>query len=526
MPTHYIIAHDIGTTSHKCSLVALNHTAEIVASKINNYALHISSAFGYVEQEPEDWWQAICKGSRALQEETGIAKDKIKGIVFCAQMQGFVPVNKEGEALRRAMNFLDGRANKQIEENLYHGILKVNGWNAYKALKTLYLTGGLSATPKDPLWKYHWMRENEPEKFKHLYKWLDVKDYLLHRSTGQFCCTMDSANLTFLFDTRKGHFHWHKGLCRLFKIDQKHLPNVVPATEIVGGLTSQAATEMNLPSGTPVIAGGGDASLLPIGAGCTDLYQTHIYIGTSGWVSSVQQKRKLDIFNFIASIVGAIPGYYNYIAEQETAGICLQWVKKNLADDGQDFYHYLDEAIQKTEPGSGGVIFAPWLQGNRAPREDNFARGLFFNIQLQTNKMQLVRAVMEGVAFHMKWMLEAMEKKMPYQKAVRFIGGGACSDAWGQILADITERKIEIVANPQNGGTIGAALVAGVGLGVFPSLQSLRKVIKVGSVFCPRKELRSTYNRSYRVFQKLYHANKKLFRDLNFEMIGEHTIEP
>ncbi|MEM9549229.1 MAG: FGGY-family carbohydrate kinase [Bacteroidota bacterium] len=530
MDVTYVIAHDIGTSTHKCSLVALGDTAELMVSKINHYDLEVSSESGYVEQDPNDWWKAICKGSIEVLNETGVDKSRIKAIVFCAQMQGFVPVDKEGKHLRQAINFLDGRANAQIERNLYKGLIKINGWNAYKTLRSLYISGGLNATPKDPLWKYHWMRDNEPDKFERMYKWLDVKDYIIQRCTGRFCCTMDSANLTFLFDTRKGKYKWDNGLCSLFGVDSNHLPEVVHASDIAGTLTANAAAEMGLLEGTPVIAGGGDASLIPIGAGCTEVEQIHIYIGTSGWVSSVQQRRKLDIDNFIASIVGAIPEHYNYIAEQETAGICLQWVKDNLLrlDSNEDlsyresdaifkseqFYQYLEKCLENTAPGADGILFTPWLQGNRAPREDNFARGMFFNIHLQTSKMEMIRAVMEGVAFHMRWMLEAMEQKTARHSVIRLIGGGA-TPAWGQILADVTGRTIEIVANPQSGGTIGAALVAGVGLGIYPSLGSVGKRIQITHRLQARTEFRETYDRSFKAFKMLYDGNKKIFRGLN-----------
>jgi xylulokinase len=365
-----------------------------------------------------------------------------------------------------------------------------------------------------------------------MYKWLDVKDYLVLRSTGNFITTPDSAHLTFLYDTRPGKPGWHKGLCKLFHVNPDHLPGVIEATDIAGDLAGQAAFEMGLEPGTPVIAGGGDASLIPVGAGCIEKYDTHIYLGTSGWVSTVLDRRKLDIKNFIASITGAIPHHYNYIAEQETAGICLEWVRDNLSLDEtglhpetagirepkqaiETLYRFLDQVVAETEPAAANVLFTPWLQGNRSPREDNNARGMFFNISLTTGKRQMIRSVLEGVAFHMRWMLEAVEKKVPRQDLIRFTGGGARSAQWAQILADITGRKIEIIENADYAGPTGAAIVSGIALGKLESVRAVKKLLSVTRTYHPRDKHKDIYDRNFAVFKDLYQMNKKLFKRLN-----------
>jgi xylulokinase len=416
---------------------------------------------------------------------------------------------------------MDVRATRQIEEFLSKGPIRINGYNALIALKSLRITGGLAGSAKDPLWKYHWVRENEPDIFRKVYKWLDVKDYLLLRCTGNYGMTQESAHLTFLYDTRPGHLGWHKGLCKTFKVDMRHLPPVVKSTDIVGRLTKEAADEMGLDAGTPVFGGGGDLSLITIGSGCVEQYDTHIYIGTSGWLAASVQKRMLDIGNFMASIMGAMPGCYTFVGEQETSGVCLQWIRDLLSLDRgavsepKDPYESVNKAASETPPGSRGIIFTPWMQGNRSPREDPYARGMFFNIGLNGYPGLMIRAVMEGVAYHNRWMLQAFDRKIPRQDSIRLVGGGAKSEVWCQIMADVTGRTIETIENPQNVGAFGAAIVSGVGLGLLSSFQDVKSLIPVKRGYKPQSEFKTVYDHNFMAFKELYKNNKKIFRSLN-----------
>ncbi len=531
----YIMAYDIGTTGSKACLYRVNDEIELVDSHLEEYPLYTLENGG-VEQKADEWWGAICKSTKHVMECAGVDPRQIKGISFCAQMQGLILVDKEGEVLRNPMSYLDGRSTKQIDKYLNTGLLKIEGkWNAIKALQCLRITGGLAATAKDPLWKYHWVKDNEPEIFEKTYKWLDVKDYLVLKCTGEFTMGQDSANITFIYDTRPGKLGWNKKLCRMFDVNMDHLPRVIEATEVAGKLTEKAASEMGLVADIPVFGGGGDVPMISIGSGCLDLYDTHVYVGTSGWVVSNVDKRMVDIGHFVASILGAIPNRYNYVAEQETSGVCLQWFRDHLALDDvgiylekqhvcdkeseyDSLYDFLTNVIKETPPGAGDVIFTPWLHGNRSPKEDPLARGMFFNLGLQTGKRQMVRAVIEGICFHKRWLLESVENKIPKQSSIRFIGGGAKSDATCQILADITGREVVTIKNTQNAGTIGATVVGIVGLGLSKDFSDAKKFIPVETAYQPRPEYKAMYDRNFEVFKKLYDNNKKLFKTLNKEI--------
>lgn len=527
----YVISYDIGTTACKTCIYKIADKIEMVDSSLAEYPLYLMPDGG-AEQVADDWWKAVCTGTKEVLACTGIVPAEISGISFCCQMQGSVMVDRAGNALRNPMGYMDARAKKQMEETVGGGLIKISGVNAFTLLNWLRLTGGAAATAKDPIWKYLWVKDNEPEIFKATYKWLDVKDYLLMRCTGNFAMTRDSANVTFLYDTRPGKLSWHEGLCRRIGVNMDHLPPVVDSTDKVGGLTEKAASEMGLKAGTPVFGGGGDVSLISLGAGCLTTNDTHVYVGTSGWVSSVVDKRMVDVGAFVASILGAIPGKYNYTAEQETSGLCLKWVKDHLALDEigiylekqhvcekeseyESLYDFLNKVISETEPGSGGVIFTPWFHGNRAPKEDPYARAMFFNLGLETGKRMMVRSVLEGDAMHKRWSLEAVEKRVPKQDVIRFAGGGAKSEVWCQIMADVTGKAVETIEEPQNAGALGAAVVSAIGLKIFNGFDEAKGMIPVKGTYRPQSRYRAVYDRNFEVFKGLYSNNRKAFHLLN-----------
>lgn len=528
-PTH-ILVHDVGTTGNKACLYRVGETLELVDSHAVEYPIYVLKNGG-VEQKVDDWWAAITKSTQQVLQTTGVDPQTIQGMAFCAQMQGVVMVDAQGNALRNAMSYMDGRATDQIGRYLHTGFPRIDNMNLVRLLQFVRLTGGGAASAKDSLWKYLWVRDNEPELFEATHKWLDVKDYLALRCTGEFTMGYDSANVTFVFDTRPDKLEWSESLCRRFDVEMTHLPDLVGATEKVGMLLPGPAGELGLPEGIPIFGGGGDLSMISVGSGGFDLHDTHIYIGTSGWTVANIDRRMTDINAMIAGVIGAVPGYYNYIAEQETSGSCLQWVRDHLAKDEigvyleaqsigdveqveSSLYDLLNAAVAETAPGCRGVIFTPWLHGNRSPFEDPYARGMFFNISLETGKRHLIRAVLEGDAFHKRWMLEAIEKKVPRQDTLRFVGGGAQSDQWAQILADVTQRKIEVVASPQNVGALGAAITAAIGLDLT-NFEHAKEMIKVENIYEPDPANDEVYNRQYEVFKQLYHQNRKLYKQLN-----------
>ena len=525
----YVLAYDIGTTGVKTCLFEIGSTITLLAGDSEGYGLYIMEDGG-AEQDADEWWAAMCHTTARLLAKTGTAPEQISGISFCSQMQGLVLTDRDGVPVHRPMSYMDQRATEEIRKGIAHGP-QIAGANVFKLLKSLRITGAVSTSVKDPMWKYKWIEAHEPENFSRACKWLDVKEYLIHRCTGRFVMTEDSAFATLLYDTRKKA--WSQSLCRTFGVRTEHLPDIIASSDQAGTLTEKAAAQLGLAPGTPVFGGGGDASLIGVGAGCTSVGDTHIYCGTSGWVSTVTDRQLVDVSAMIAAIVGAQSGRYNYFAEMETAGKCLEWVRDHLALDeigiylekkditegreaiARSLYDYMTETVAKAPAGSGGVLFTPWLHGNRCPFEDPTAAGMFFGIRLETGKTELIRAVLEGICYHLRWMLECEARKVKISDTIRFVGGGALSPVTSQILADITGHTIEVVESPQNVGSVGAAAIAAVGLGLIPDLDRVRSFIPVQSSYVPDRKAHAVYNHYYETFKKLYAANKKLFRSLS-----------
>ena len=529
---NYIITYDVGTTGIKTCLFDVGKTIELKASAMEGYNLYVLDNGG-VEQDTAEWWNAMCVTTKKIFASFTVDPKEILGISFCSQAQGLVLVDENCAPVRRAMSYMDQRAKEEIKKGMAHG-LQIAGANVIKLLKSLYYTGAVAASVKDPVWKYKWVEANEPENFKKAYKWLDVKEFLISQCTGECIMTADSAFGTLIYDIRKDT--WSKPMCKMLGVDTRHLAPIKKSTDCVGVVTAKASAELGLAEGTKVFGGGMDAALIGVGAGATEVGDTHIYSGTSGWVGTVVDKSMVDTSAMIAATVGAESGKYNYFAEMETSGKCLEWVKNHLALDeigiylkttnvteGDDIekkytslYDYMTEVCNTIPAGCGGVIFTPWLHGNRCPFEDPNARGMFFNISLETGKSELIRAVLEGICYHKRWMLEASAKKVTPSDTIRFVGGGALSEFTCQLLADITGHRIETVNSPQNVGAVGAAVCAGVGVGLIPSFEKVKEFIPASKSFEPNLKLKKeVYDKNFEVFKKLYKSNKENFALLN-----------
>lgn len=526
-----ILAYDIGTTGVKTCLYRVGEHVELLAAAHRGYGLTVLGNGG-VEQDPDEWWAAMCSATRELAAEHADLVADVDGISFCSQMQSLVLVDDQMRHVRPSMSYMDQRAGAQLQAHLGQAP-RIAGVNAVKLVTSLRHTGAVAASKKDPVWKYHWVAEHEPHEFARSRWWLDVKDSLVARMTGRATMSEDSAFATLLYDIRSPQRRFSPAVVKMLDVDPEHLPPIVASSDVVGPLRAEQALELGLPAGIPVFSGGGDASLIGVGAGATHVGDTHVYMGTSGWVSTVTDKVTIDTSAMIATVIGALPGRYHYFAELETAGKCLEWVRDHLAldeiniyldkhDVAEDpetewtsLYDYMSTVVATAAPGAGGVLFAPWLHGNRCPFEDSSARGMFFNIGLETGKTELLRAVVEGVCYHLRWFVETERKKVRVSDRVRFVGGGALSSVTAQILADVLQRGVDVVDNPENVGAMGAALVAAAGLGVVPDVASAKQLVSVVASYEPHPELAAVYDRMFAVFTRLHKANKPLFAALN-----------
>jgi len=522
----YVIAHDVGTGGNKASLVTPE--GEVVASAVQEYPVLYPQP-GWAEQDPEGhWWKAICATTKRVVESAGISSRDVAAITFSTQMMGTIPVDREGRPLMNCMTWMDTRAAKQNKAVIS---------NPIRMLRMLRITGGLPSG-KDIIGKIMWVRDERPEVYDATHKFLDCKDYLVFRCTGEYVTSYDCANLTWFMDSRKGKYVWSSTILGWIGLNEDRLPRLAPSTEVVGSLTSEAASELGLTTETQVVNGAGDMTSAGVGSGAVREGDVHLYAGSSAWLGAHVSKRKLDIFTYTGSICSAIPRMYFMVAEQESAGACLKHVREqwhcNLCGFIRDLaapeceqcreglrnpYRGLDEIAMQAPPGSENLLFAPWMFGERTPLDDHFVRGGYFNLSLSHEKRHMVRAVMEGVALHTRWMMEGVEKRkmLGHVESVNMIGGCANSDLWPQIFADVLKKPIRRVRNPLEAASIGVAMVAYVGLGEIPDFERVADVVQIDRVFEPNNANYETYDRLFVLMKEYYKRNKGLWRKFNSE---------
>lgn len=513
-----VITYDVGTTGFKTAMfeISSEEGIRLVADAVGHYKLTILPNGG-TEQDPEDWWRAMCSGTHEVLEKSGVHASEIKGISFCSQVGTLVMVDEHGNALRPAMNIMDTRATAQFDRVMGSGV-KVEGLNAKRLLTFLRITGLASTSAKDSVWRYLWVKENEPEIFSRTHKWIDTKEYLILRATGKLMASRDDAYMTFLYDYKKKE--WSRDLCRMTGVNMKHLPEVCDSTAIVGELQEGPAAELGLLPGTAVVSGGTDISLCQVGAGAVHTGDVSICGGTSGWVCTTVDKMTVDVASGIGSVVCADPATLLYTADCETAGKCLEWAKERLQGTPFDSYREMFDAVERAPAGSHDVVFSPWMHRNRCPFEDPLSRGVFFNVDVNCHSSDLIRAVVEGVAMHMRWLLETSERNVKTNPALRFVGGIARTPVVGQIMADVTKRVIEVPDAPEQCGTAGAAAVLAVAFGMLNSIQDVRDIINVKYRYEPDEANGKVYDRIFPVFKSLYKANKRSFQVLNGQEPG------
>jgi xylulokinase len=504
----YIIAHDVGTSGNKAVLVGTD--GRIHGKCSAPFRTHYPGAC-MAEQEPADWWKAIVETTRGLLQQTAVTPNQILCVTHCTQLLGILPMSASTGALGRAIIWLDGRADLQARRMMRKFI------NA----RVFVLFAGAPMCGKDCIPKLLWLKDEEPDRYRSMDCFLDVNGYLIYRSTGKMVMEWSAASTVGLDLKTK---QWMKGVMKYVGLDPAKLPPLVRATDKVGELTKEAAAELGLLQGTPVIAGAGDAPGAAVGAGAVREGAGHICLGTSAWLGVVTSRRPKGKRG-VATIHSADPNKTFLVAESETAGGCLEWAAKHLYSprdgDPEDVFLAMDRIVRGVPAGSHSLIFTPWMYGERAPIADCNARSTFLNLSGVHSRRDMIRAVYEGVAYNIRWLVEIVggEFGFPLPK-LRVIGGGARSATWMQMLADVTHRRIETVHDPKEAGAVGAALVAAVGLGIYPSFEALEGVPKVERTLEPQPENSTVYDQLFESFQDSYGRLRPMYRRLNEKLPG------
>lgn len=522
MPAEHVLTIDLGTSGPKVATFTIDGTF------VDGDAEHTDVrllAGGGAEQSPDDWWRAVAAASQRLLHRGAVPLESIVALAVTAQWSGTVAVGRDGEVLHDAIIWMDSRGADAVRHQV-GGRLRVQGYDPLKLRKWIGLTGGVpSLSGKDPVAHILWLQQERPDVARATWKYLEPKDWLNYKLTGRAVATHDSIVLHWVTDNRDlAHLDYDASLLALTGLDRAQLPDLVPATSVVGELTVDAAAALGLPAGVPVVGGTPDVQSAAIGSGAVRDFEGHLYIGTSSWITCHVPFKKTDVLHNIASLPSPLPGKYYVADEQEAGGACIEWLRDNVlyADDPlrdtavpAGVYGRIDAAAGSSPPGSGGVIFTPWLNGERTPVEDHRLRGGWHNLSLRTTRAELVRAVLEGVAFNSRWLLRTVErftgKAFP---SLNFVGGGAQSEVWCRILADVLDRPIRQVDNPVHANTRGAALLAGIALR-RTAPDDVAKTVRITQTFAPDRAVRATYDELYREFRNLHKKTRGIYARLN-----------
>ncbi|MCD8314717.1 MAG: xylulokinase [Firmicutes bacterium] len=492
----YLIGIDIGTSGTKTAL--FDEAGNVVASKTVEYPLYQPRS-GWAEQDPDDWVRAAIEGLSAV--ASGIDAECVRGIGLSGQMHGLVMLDSEGKLLRRSIIWCDQRTEAQCREITE----TVGSEKLIKITNSPALTGFTAS-------KILWVRENEPEIYEKCRHILTPKDYVRYRLTGELATDVSDASGVQLFDI--GARKWSDEMTSLLGIDAGMLPSVYESCEVTGVLSEDAANKTGLRRGIPVVGGAGDNEAAAVGCGVVSDGKAFATIGTSGVVFAHSERVKFDPKGRIHGFCAAVPGEYHVMGVIQSAGLSLRRLRDNVCAAeceaarrrGVDPYAIMDEEAEKSPVGSNGLIFLPYLMGERSPHLDPCARGGFIGLTAAHTRGDMIRSVLEGVIFAMRDSLSVFGEIGISPSALTLCGGGASSPLWRQIAADIFGCEVDIVKSGE-GGALGAAILAGVGTGVYGGVkEACGEIIKPARTYLPSEANRKRYDELYGIYDGLYGA--------------------
>ena len=498
----YILAHDLGTSGNKATL--FREDGQMVTSEAFAYGCHYFHT-NWAEQDPEDWWQAICQTSKNLIAKAGIRPAEIAVVSFSGQMMGCLCVDKAGRPLRPSIIWADQRAQAQAE-----------AINEQISLRDFYRIAGHRNAASYGLQKLMWVRDNEPDIYAQTYKTLNAKDFIVLRLTGRFCTEPSDATSNSCIDLRT--LRWSETIVRASGIDGEKLPEIVPSTCVAGGVTKWAAEQAGLAEGTPVVMGGGDGLCSNVGAGSVRPGRTFSCIGSSAWIATTSEQPLFDEEMRTFTWAHIVPGLYSPTGTMQSAGSAYHWLKQQIAHwetaEGTRLqcspYDLINAEAAKSPIGSRGVTFLPYLLGERAPRWNPDATAAWLGVKMENERCDLFRAVLEGVTLNLNIILDVLRQSEPIDELL-LIGGGAKGAVWRQILADVYGIRIRIPKLLDEATSMGAAVTGGVGVGIFKDFTAIDDILEIQAVVEPDADSHRAYAAVKERFEACYSAMRPLY---------------
>lgn len=498
----YLLTYDVSSTGCKAAIVAIDGYMQ--ESAFENIPTYYPQPL-WAEQNPEDWWQAIIRSTRRVMATADLEPDQIIGMAFCTTVTNVIVLDGEGNLLRPCIFWMDGRAGEEAR----YMMRRLGGERIFTQLI------GATASGKDAIPKYLWLKRNEPDIYDQGETFLDASGYLLYRATGElaFEWSIASGLGVFNFKTKK----IDSLIMRYFGLTAEKIPRLVRSIDRVGGLTQTAADELGLNPNIPVFGGAGDPMMAAVGSGTLSEGDAYLNLGTSAFIG-VLIRKQITGRRGLATIQSADPDMLMLFGETSTAGASLEWAIRELygREPDAESLAKMDLDVAGEAPGAGGLIFTPWMFGERCPIPDESLRGAFINLSINRTRQQMARAIYEGVAYNLRWILDSINELYGIKcETLRVLGGGARGIPWLQIIADVTGCRLEILPDPRERLAVGAALVAAIGLDIYPSFETLKPLVPVDKVIEPDTSHQDTYDNLYSAYKRVYPSLKNLYHDLN-----------
>lgn len=502
----YLLGIDIGTSGTKT--VIFDEKGSPLESCTVEYPMY-QPQNGWAEQDPSDWWNAVCASCKDVLGKSGIKAENIAGIGLSGQMHGLVMLDKDGNVIRNSIIWCDGRTGEECEY-----ITNTIGKDKLISITANPALTGFTAG------KILWVRKHEPENYERCAHILLPKDYIRYKLTGEFASDVSDASGMNLMDIPKRQ--WSDEILSKLDINKDLLPKLYESPEVTGTVTNAATRVTGLAEGTKVVGGAGDNAAAAVGTGVVEEGKAFTTIGTSGVIFAHSDNVTIDPKGRVHTFCAAVPGAWSVMSCTLAAGLSLKWFRDNFCTPeievakgmDVDSYILLNEEIAKIPIGSDKLIYAPWLMGERSPLLDENTRGVFFGLSARHTKYNLLRAVMEGVTFSQRTCLDVFrEMGVPFKEMLA-TGGGGKSPLWRQMLSDVYGCDVTTL-KAQEGPALGVAILAGVGAGIYSSVaEACSNVIAVNSVQKPNAQNSAEYEKFYKIYCQLYPALKTQFAEL------------
>ena len=500
----FTLGIDVGTSGTRALII--DARGKVVASATEEHAAFSSPQIGWAEQRPEDWWRACCVAIPGALERSGLGPGDIACVGLSGQMHGAVMLDENGEVVRPALIWCDVRTERQCRELTDKiGAAQLIQATCNPALVNFTLT------------KLMWVREHEPENWKRVRSIMLPKDYVRWRMTRALAIDMSDASGTLLLDV--AHRRWSSVMLEASAMDERLLPRLFESPEVCGAINDEGAKATGLRQGTPVVAGAGDQAAGAVGMGVVAPGTVSATIGTSGVVFAATDRPALEPRGRLHTFCHAIPGRWHAMGVTQAAGLSLRWFRDQFGtgtnhsdrQSPRDPYELLTDEAAKVAPGCQGLLWTPYLMGERTPHLDPNARGALIGLTAAHTRAHVIRAILEGVAFSLRDTFTLFDEMKIDVKRVRLGGGGARSALWRQIQADVYGQEVEIVG-VEEGAAYGAAILAGVGAGIWKSVdEACSAVVHVAAVVAPRPAAVNVMNASYAAYRRVYPATKNIF---------------